>query len=90
MTEDSKKIIKHEWFQVISIVVTVAGLFLWNHSEMHSNQRDNRAIIDAINKEIKDFHGRLERQDAEFKGTLAKQDAEFKTGLLLIEERMRK
>jgi hypothetical protein len=27
-------------------------------------------MIDAIQKEIKDFHGRLERQDAEFKSHL--------------------
>lgn len=59
MTEDAKKIIKNEWLQVLAMVVTVAGLFLWNHSEMHSNQRENRALIEAINKEIKDFHGRL-------------------------------
>lgn len=57
--EDSRIIIKHEWLQVLVMAVTVAGLFLWNHSEMHSNQRENRALIEAINKEMKDFHGRL-------------------------------
>ncbi len=45
--------------------------------------------IQTIQQEMKDFHGKLERQDAEFKGRLALQDAEFKAGMLLIEERMR-
>lgn len=73
-----KKIVRSEWTQILVIAITVSGLFLWNHSEIRSNQRETRALIEVINKEIRDFHGRLE-----------KQDAEFKAGLLLIEERMK-
>jgi archaellum component FlaC len=31
-------------------------------------------MIDGIQKEMKDFHGRLERLDAEFKAFLMKKD----------------
>ena len=46
--------------------------------------QDNKMTIflKAIQDEMKDFHGRLERQDAEFKGKLALQDAEFKAHLM--------
>lgn len=45
----------------------IISLFVWNRSE---SRNDNRQIVDmflSIKNEIKDFHGRLERQDAEFK-----------------------
>lgn len=43
--------------------------------------------LTAIQIEMKDFHGRLEKQDAEFKGRMALQDQEFKMRLCAIEER---
>ncbi len=50
------------------------GLFAWNRAEARADMRQVdaklegfRALIDAIKEEMKDFHGRLERQDAEFK-----------------------
>lgn len=57
--DSERSIIKHEWLQVGAMIITVAGLFIWNHSEMHSFQRDTQAQISAIHQEIKDFHGRL-------------------------------
>lgn len=63
MTEDAQKIIKHEWLQVLVMVVTVAGLFLWARSESKSDYRHMDAKIEAnlqaIHAEMKDFHGRL-------------------------------
>lgn len=67
---ESRKILIHEWLQLIVMGITVAGLFLWNHSEMHSNQREMTTIVNAIREdakafrekwveETKDFHGRL-------------------------------
>lgn len=48
-----------EWTQFLILMVTIGGLFLWNHSEIHSSQRETRDLIKAIQDEIKDFHGRL-------------------------------
>jgi hypothetical protein len=56
----------------------IIPLFLWNRSESRSDVRemDNkleiyltaiREDVKAIHNEMKDFHGRLERQDAELK-----------------------
>lgn len=54
----------------IAIVGVVIALFLWNRSEACADRRDLGSIILAIQEEMKDFHGRLEKQDAEFKAYL--------------------
>lgn len=54
------------------VLVTVLGATIPLYIQANSQ-------INAIHQEIKDFHGRLERQDAE-----------FKAGLLIIEERMKR
>ena len=46
--------------------------------------------IAAIRDDMRDFHVRLEKQDAEFRGIMAKQDAEYKAGMLLLEEKFRR
>lgn len=86
-----------DWLQVIVLlfgnVAWVLPLWLWNRTESRADQRQMLSIVQAIQKEsrdfqtaimqeMKDFHGRLERQDAEFKGKLAFQDAEFKAHLM--------
>ena len=48
-----------EWEQFGIMLVTFVGLFIWNRSEARSDTRMMLAMIDAIQKEIKDFHGRL-------------------------------
>jgi hypothetical protein len=53
-------------------LVTIITLY------MHLDNKTDKTLR-AISEEMRDFHGRLERQDAEFKGKL-----------LVIEERMRK
>jgi len=74
------------WVQVLALFVGNAALILWFRSESRADWRhmDNKLdiFVKGIQEEIKDFHGRLERQDAEFKGRLEKQDAEFKAHLL--------
>lgn len=67
-----------QWQPVIEMVIvliTILGstipLYLQN-----ANQ------IQAIHQDMRDFHGRMERQDAEFRGKLALQDAEFKAYLM--------
>src|ERR1700678_3816299 len=44
--------------------------------------RETASLIQGIRDDMKDFHGKLERQDAEFRGIMAKQDAEFKAHLM--------
>jgi hypothetical protein len=44
---------------ILGNVALIVPLFLWNRSESRSDMRHMLAIIDTIQKEIKDFHGRL-------------------------------
>jgi hypothetical protein len=71
-----------EWTQFLILIVTVGGLFFWNRSESNSDRRAMQTTIDAIKDEMKDFHGRLERQDAEFKAFLRKEE-EKRTGIIM-------
>jgi hypothetical protein len=75
------------WVQIVVLLfgnaAWVMPLWLWNRTESRADQRQMLAIVQSIQQEMKDFHGRLERQDAEFKGKLALQDAEFKGTLAL-------
>lgn len=52
-----------EWEQVLALIIgnaaMVIPLFLWNRSESRSDMRHILCVIDAIQKEMKDFHGRL-------------------------------
>jgi len=52
-----------EWMQVLMIVLSnltmVLPLFLWSRSEARVDQRQIFALVQSIQLEIKDFHGRL-------------------------------
>lgn len=56
-----------EWTQFAIFFIGVFGLWLWNRTESRADARETRQMIFAIQQEMKDFHGRLEKQDAEFK-----------------------
>ena len=56
-----------DWIQFVIFIGSTIGLFFWNRSESRSDMRYILSILDSIQKEMKDFHGKLERQDAEFK-----------------------
>lgn len=69
------------WEQFAIMIVSFVGLFIWNRTENRSDMRhmdakidSNRSLIiafqEAIREDMRDFHGRLERQDAEFKSRL--------------------
>lgn len=71
-----------EWVQFVIFFLGVFGLFIWNRAESRADIRHMDAKLDAnrelfreialsIQQEMKDFHGRLERQDAEFKAHIA-------------------
>jgi hypothetical protein len=48
-----------DWTQVLTIVGSNIVLFLWSRAESRSDIRMMMSIIDGIQKEMKDFHGRL-------------------------------
>ena len=48
-----------DWIQFTIFIGSTVGLFFWNRSESRSDMRHMFAIIDGIQKEMKDFHGRL-------------------------------
>jgi len=59
------------WYQVGTIVVANLGLFLWTVRQSRSDylhiQRSTDSFKEAMLKESKEFHGKLERNDCEFK-----------------------
>lgn len=67
-----------DWGQILTVIganlTATIGLFLWARHESGEDRKeiaaDRRQMLDllkGIQEEMKDFHGRLERQDAEFK-----------------------
>lgn len=52
-----------DWTQfsifVITNIVFTLTLWLWNRAESRTDNRRVLDLIEAINKEMKDFHGRL-------------------------------
>lgn len=59
-----------EWAQLLIMIVTLGGLFLWNRAEANSDRRmfydllkgmetDMRNFQATAMQETKDFHGRL-------------------------------
>ena len=47
------------YVELLTILATIAGLFIWNRSESREDCRRTDALIAAIREDIKDFHGRL-------------------------------
>lgn len=74
----------------ITIVGSNIALISWLRADMKSFETKIDGWKEEIQKESKDFHGRLERQDAEFKGKLEKQDAEFKAHMMYFHEGRKK
>lgn len=62
-------------FMIGNMVFTLT-LWLWSRSENRSDMRMMMDLLKGIDKEMKDFHGRLERQDAEFKAHLVYEHGE--------------
>ncbi len=67
-----------EWTQFAIFFIGVFGLFIWNCAEARADARHmdskldsqrlaTEAFLKGIQQEMKDFHGRLVRQDAEFR-----------------------
>jgi hypothetical protein len=80
MKENS--IINHmEW--LIVFITLLGGFYALDARIDAINARFDQFMI-ASHEESKDFHGRMERQDAEFKSKLASQDAEFKSHMIYL------
>lgn len=69
--------VKMDWLQFLLLILSMGGMFSWlrsdialNRSESSADRRDILQILRELQSEMKDFHGRLERQDAEFKAHL--------------------
>ena len=73
-----------DWSQVLTLVASNVGLvivslgvtitmFKWARAEAREDQAEIRALVVAIQTEMKDFHGRLEKLDAEFKSHIMHQ-----------------
>lgn len=70
-----------DWSQVFTVIGANIILFFWLRTEASADRRqmqqeasaDRRDLLQLIREikdELKDYHGRLERQDAEFKAHL--------------------
>lgn len=77
-----------DWIQFVFLIISMGGMFAWLksdlnhfHAEACADRRDILNLIRSIQEEIKDFHGRLERQDAEFKAHLHYHNALDKNSL---------
>ena len=78
-----------EWTTILTVFAviatnlgTVITLYIQLDKKLDENRKETNEILRGIATEMKDFHGKLERQDAEFKGKLALQDQEFKNHLM--------
>jgi len=59
MTKEETRITYQGIIELTLVLITVSGLFMWNRSESNSDRRATQAHLEAIQLEIKDFHGRL-------------------------------
>lgn len=55
---------------IIANIGTTITLFVWATNHAAEDNRNILNLLKCIQDEMKDFHGKLERQDAEFKAYL--------------------
>jgi hypothetical protein len=72
-----------DWTQVLTVFAviatnlgTVIALYIQLDTKLEQYRKESFDILRAIQQEMKDFHGRLERQDAEFKAHLVYEHGE--------------
>lgn len=63
-----------EWSQILTVFAIIAtnlgttiALFIQLDKKLDENRKETNDIIRSIQMEMKDFHGKMERQDAEYK-----------------------
>ncbi len=81
MNESIVQAVNMEWLQVMSLFLANAGLIVWFRAEsrndwrhmdnkVDANHKETKEIVEAIRKDMNDFHTRLALQDLEFKQRL--------------------
>jgi hypothetical protein len=63
-----------EWYQVMTIVVANMGLFLWAVRQSRTDFLHTCRIIESIQTEMKQFHGRLCSIEERVKNKVPKTD----------------
>lgn len=67
-----------DWIQFVTFfvgnLVVFITLWLWSRAESRADSRQLMDILISMKDEMKDFHGKLEKQDAEFKAFLMKKE----------------
>ena len=48
-----------DWTQFSTFLIVVSGLLVWNRTESRADIIHIHNILESIQQEIKDFHGRL-------------------------------
>lgn len=48
-----------EWEQFLILIISLFGMFIWLKNEISEDRRMVIILIQAVQDEIKDFHGRL-------------------------------
>lgn len=72
--------------ELIVVLVTIAGLFIWNRTESRADSRHNEARIDAIRNLIDE----IRKDGMRFREEWLKETKEFHSRLCSIEEKGRK
>jgi hypothetical protein len=61
-----------EWYQVLVIILSIFGMFLWNRKETKDEIREIRSEMKEFRMAIIDFHGRLCALEEKYKQFEAK------------------
>lgn len=63
-----------EWYQVMTIIAANLGLFLWSVRQSRTDFLHTCRIIESIQAEMKQFHGRLCTTEEKMKNLKPKTD----------------
>lgn len=71
-----------EWVQFFIVMGTILTFLVKSRMDHKESQKDLKEFREKWAEEAKDFHGRLERQDAEFKAFM-KTEEQKRTQILM-------
>lgn len=79
-----------EWVQLLIVIVTLGGLFLWNRSEANSDRRMFHEVLIGMQNEMKDFNHKYMEEKIDFNTKYMQETKEFHGRLVSLEERSKK
>jgi hypothetical protein len=89
-----KDVLEMDWIQftifLLGNMIFTLTLCLWNRTESNADRREMYALSEAIRQDAKEFWDKWALESKDFHGRLERQDAEFKAGLLLLEQKIKK